>query len=244
MKTIAIIAPEYESLRSWVESIPEVFEHEGEVIYDKRNRIKVFEHEGVRYNVKRYRVPNLLNQWVYINLRPAKAARAFHYAQELRTAQIVTPEPFAYIVQRRGLRLQHSYLITRQVALKRDFYEFGFGSLQGREAIVEAMVDFAADMHQKSFLHLDFSPGNILFDTQDGKVDLAIVDINRLRFGKVSVEEGCKSFARLWGKEDFFRLIAHRYAQQRHADEDECLKMILKARSRFWKGRHISYEYE
>lgn len=244
MKTIAIIAPEHESLRSWVESIPERFEREGKTIYDKRNLIKVFEHEGVRYNVKRYRRPNLLNQWVYGHLRATKAERAFRYGEQLTALGIQTPQPVGYILQQEGGRLQYSYLITRQVDLSRNFYEFGHGPLAGRESIVEAMVDFAAEMHEKGVLHLDFSPGNILFDFCDEKVDFCIVDINRMRFGEVSVEEGCKSFARLWGKEDFFRLVAKRYAQARHADEDECLKMILKARSRFWKGRHISYEYE
>lgn len=244
MKTTVIIAPEAEALHAWVESLPERFEREGETIYNKRNLIKVFEHEGVRYNVKRYRAPNRLNQWVYVNIRPAKAARAFRYAVELRARQIATPEPVAYIVQRRGLRLQHSYLITRQESLPRDFYEFGRGPLQGREHIVEAMVKMAAEMHEKGVLHLDFSPGNILFEEVGGKVRLSVVDINRMRFGRVSVEEGCKSFARLWGKEDFFRLVARCYAQQRDADEAACLKIILKARTRFWKGRHISYEYE
>lgn len=244
MKTTVVIAANCEALRPWVTSIPEVFEHEGEVIYDKRNRIKVIRHEGVSYNVKRYRRPNILNQWVYGHLRAPKAERAFRYGKQLTALGIQTPEPVGYILQQEGGRLQHSYLITRQVDLSRDFYEFGHGPLAGREAIVEAMVDFAAAMHEKGVLHLDFSPGNILFDFRDEKVDFCIVDINRMRFGTVSVADGCRSFARLWGKEDFFRLIARRYAEVRHADEAECLKMILEARSRFWKGRHISYEYE
>lgn len=244
MKTTVVTAANSEALRPWMRSIPEVFEHEGEVIYDKRNRIKVIRHEGVCYNVKRYRRPNLLNQWVYGHLRATKAERAFRYGEQLTALGIQTPQPVGYILQQEGGRLQYSYLITRQVDLSRNFYEFGHGPLAGREAIVEAMVDFAAEMHEKGVLHLDFSPGNILFDFCDEKVDFCIVDINRMRFGEVSVEEGCKSFARLWGKEDFFRLIAHRYAERRHADEAECQRMILEARARFWKGRHISYEYE
>ena len=52
------INPKYEYLRAFLESIPDVFEKEGRVIYTGRNLIKVMEvPDGTVINVKRYHAP-------------------------------------------------------------------------------------------------------------------------------------------------------------------------------------------
>jgi hypothetical protein len=56
-----VINPEFEALRDFVESIPAKFAHEGRIIYDARNQIRVFTlPNGTEVNVKRYCVPMLL----------------------------------------------------------------------------------------------------------------------------------------------------------------------------------------
>ncbi|MDO4190925.1 MAG: lipopolysaccharide kinase InaA family protein [Bacteroidales bacterium] len=239
------VASTYSYLTDWLATLPQRFNYEGTTIYHKRNCIKVFEVNGVVLNVKQYCVPNFINRWVYALLRKPKAVRAYHNAERLALLGIVTPTPVAFLLQHQMGGLRTSYLITIQMPLSRDFYEFGHGTLDGRETIVAAMATMAAEMHEKGVMHKDFSPGNILFDVDnEGIPHFAIVDINRMRFGTVNIEQGCRSFARLWGKEDFFRIVAHHYAKARHADENNCLRLILAARKRFWKNRHISYEYE
>ena len=58
-----IVNPAYEHLRKFVESIPDIFESEGRVIYSGRNLIKVMTvDDGLEINIKRYGVPALLNR--------------------------------------------------------------------------------------------------------------------------------------------------------------------------------------
>ena len=44
---------------------------------------------------------------------------------------------------------------------------------------------YTAVMHEREVLHLDYSPGNILWDKDDEGYHFTVVDINRMRFGKV-----------------------------------------------------------
>ena len=54
------------ALTDYIASIPRIFDSEGEMIYDSRNRIKVFNApNGVLLNVKRYHVPTHLNRLIY-----------------------------------------------------------------------------------------------------------------------------------------------------------------------------------
>ena len=81
----------------------------------------------------------------------------------------------------------------------RNFYEFGRGGIDGREDILRAFARFTARVHEAGFLHVDYSPGNILFRKGAQGIDFCLVDINRMHFGLVSVRSGCENFARLWG---------------------------------------------
>ncbi|MFC2738627.1 MAG: aminoglycoside phosphotransferase, partial [Prevotella sp.] len=94
--------PKYEALRPFLLTIPESFDTVGEVIYQKRNTIKVItEPRGLRLNVKRYHVPKGPNRLVYSwGLRKPKGLRAFQYPSILLAKGIPTPEPVAYIEER------------------------------------------------------------------------------------------------------------------------------------------------
>lgn len=229
------VNPKYESLRGWLEQLPETFSRTGEIIYEERNQIRLIPVARLDLCVKRYKRPSLLQQIAY-RFRAPKAVRAYRNALRLRQSGIATPEPVAYILCGNGW-LQESYLVTLQSALHRNFYEFRDGNIRGKEDLIRAFARFTAQVHQAGVLHLDYSPGNILFDQVNGKWSFELVDINRLRFGNVSAREGCCNFCRLWGKRDFFETLSPAYAQARQIDEEQCLKWILKARERFWRHR-------
>jgi len=46
---------------------------------------------------------------------------------------------------------------------------------------------------------------------------------------------GCANFARLWGQKPFFNIVVRKYAEERNADPEQCLKQALQARRKFWK---------
>ncbi len=227
--------PQQSRFSDFVKSIHFQFDKGGTVIYKQRNEIRVFDVNGIPVNVKRFRVPGFLNRIVYSFFRPSKARRSFQYAMKLREKGIETPEPIAYILIKRGGLLYYSYYISKQVDYDHTLYEFGKGGISGREHILNAFAAFTARLHQKGVFHEDYSPGNILFKEKANEVEFCLVDINRIRFHNVSMHEGCSNFARLWGQEPFFRFVAKRYAEKRNFNPEECVKLVLSARERFWK---------
>ena len=227
--------PEQKQFSDFVNTIHRQFDKGGTVIYQQRNEIRVFEVNNLLINVKKFKIPNLFNRVVYTFFRKSKAQRSYMYAFKLKAMGIETPEPVAYILTKRGGLLQYSYYISRQVDYNRNLYEFGEGGIEGREHILDAFAGFTASIHEKGIFHKDYSPGNILFKVENGKVEFCIVDINRMRFGKVSVLQGCLNFVRLWGQKPFFDRVIRRYAELRHANPDKCMKTVWQARKKFWK---------
>lgn len=229
------INPKYSKFTRFISEMPLTFSQSGKVIYDGRNEIRVIVHDGLAINVKRYKVPNIINRMAYSSIRKPKCVRAYEYAFNLREKGFETPEPIAYIVERKGGLITTSYFISIQSDYDRMFYEFGKGGVEGREDIIRAFARYTAHLHEAGVFHKDYSPGNILFKKTDDEVRFSLVDINRMSFAPVSLEKGCSNFARLWGQEDFFRIIAEEYAAERNFNSRNCLKLILRYRRDFWK---------
>lgn len=231
-----MINKKYEHLRGWLERLPEDFEHLGEVIYDKRNQLRVIEApDGTLVNVKRYCKTHIVNRVVYsLGIRQPKGKRAFLYPTRLLERGISTPEPIAYIEERTCGLLGVSYFVSVQSPLGHTLYELGDAREGTYEEMADALGRFTARMHDREVLHLDYSPGNILWDKDDTGYHFAVVDINRMRFGKVNMEDGCAALRRLWGPKRFIELIARSYARARGFDEDEAVRLTMQARTAFW----------
>ena len=205
----------------------------GEIIYKERNEIRCVVHDGMTFCIKRYCVPHGIKRLIYGIFRTPKVVRAYEYALKLSELGVATPEPVAMMQCKDG----YSFLVTPMSRLKRNFYEFRDGKIEGKEDIIRAFARFTADAYRKGILHLDYSPGNILFDKIDGEWHFEMVDINRMRFGNVGKRQGCFNFCRLWGKRDFFEVLSDEYSKVMNYDSQECLKLILKGRERFWRHR-------
>lgn len=229
-----IVNPQQTQFSDFVRSIPSRFDKEGTVIYKKRNEVRVFNVDGVLLNVKRFKVPIFPNRVIYSFFRPSKAERSFRYSMKLIEKGIDSPEPVACLLTKRGGLLHYSYYISRQLEDVRTFYEFGEGGITGREHILNAFATFTARIHEKGVYHKDYSPGNILFKDNGSEVTFSLVDVNRIQFGPVSVRKGCWNFARLWGHEPLFRLVAEKYAAERQADPEMCVKWVFQAKNQFW----------
>lgn len=230
-----IINPEYEHLRDYLTHIDEHFEHEGREIHKGRNSIRVCRTAGLELNVKRYAIPAWPNRFIYSFIRSPKGMRAYIYPQILLQKGFETPVPVAYIEERRFGLIAHSYFVSLQCPYTRRFYEFGNTPAGECTDVVTAFARFTARLHTAGIMHLDYSPGNILFDHINGNWHFALVDTNRMYFGPVSVRRGCANMARLWGQPDFFYLLAEEYAAARGADAALCRRWIMKAREHFWR---------
>ena len=110
----------------------------------------------------------------------------------------------------------------------RDFEKTVFPN---QEQILRAIARTTAMLHENGLLHKDYSAGNILFRTIDEKVEVEIIDLNRMRFGNVGIEAGCKNFERLPGTHEMFAILAEEYAKARGFDVQTCLELIEQAHS-------------
>lgn len=232
-----VINQRYEFLRPFIEALPEVFDTMGGIIYKGRNILKRYDVDGLSLVVKSFKKPHLINRFVYTSIRPSKASRSYHVAEELLKRGVVTPEPIAYI-EERNFGLKRSFYVTRETLWKREMREFWhIPEIGDREFILRAFGIFTGEMHKKNVLHLDYSPGNILFDVIDGLPYFTVVDVNRVRFGKITEEEGYKNFERLWLPNHTFVIIAKAYADYMGYDTHTAIERICYYKDCFMKGR-------
>ncbi len=234
-----MINPTYEHLRSYIERLPLVFETEGREIYRLRNLIKVFEApDGTQLNVKRYHVPRGLSRLVYsLSIRKPKGYRAFVYPNRLLANGIPTPEPVAYIEECNSINmLGYSYFVSLQCPYEYTLYEMITATPTLYMPMADAVAKLATQMHAANILHLDFTPGNILWrKNADGDFNFCIVDINRMRFGQVDFEDGLKNLIKFWGPKEFLSQIFRTYALLHGVDPSFAQRLGLEWRQQFWK---------
>lgn len=231
------INPRYIRLKTFIESLPAIFEQQGEVIYNARNKIKVITApDGTLLNVKRFHVPHGLNKIIYSwGIRQPKGRRAYDYAEVLTEREIGTPLPVALIEERNVMgMLGFSYLVTLQCDYGHTLYEMGKAKPGEYEEMAKALAHFAAELHDCKILHKDFTPGNVLWKRDDCGFHFMLVDINRMRFGTVSAKAGLKNLCRLWGPKDFMRLLVGEYARTRGYDEAKAVGYVMEKRRKFW----------
>jgi len=234
LRTRLIINPAYQELEDFIRNLPETFDFTGETIYDGRNTIKIIDTKSIRVNVKSFQKPNIINKFVYGNFRKSKAQRSFEYANILIKNKIDTPTPIGYMELRSGLSFGQSYYISVQEDFDGIMREFQRGTLAGRENLLQQFAQFTADMHEKQILHMDYSPGNILYKKSGESFRFYLVDLNRMFFGQISKEKGCQNFCRLWGNEEMISYIASEYAKARDFDIKTCIELTLSYHREFW----------
>lgn len=217
------------TLTSYVKALPALFEYDsGTVIYKGRNELREMDWYGTKVVIKSFRVPNLINRIAYGVFRSSKAQRSFEYAEMLRREGIGSPAPVAYYTERNGLLFTRSYYVSLKSECPYSYVNLMRGDFPGQEEILRAIARTTAALHEKGYLHKDYSRGNILFRHTDKGVEVEIIDLNRIRFRTVDMEEGCRNFERLPGTPEMFAILADEYAKARGFDANECLKLILK----------------
>ncbi|MDR0824515.1 MAG: glycosyltransferase [Prevotella sp.] len=225
-----IMGNDFQDLSSFMRTLPIHFENEGILIYEGRNRLKEFDVHDYKLIVKSYRIPHLINRIAYNFFRASKARRSYGYALMLRKAGIHTPAPVGFYSTGTWLLFGHSYFVSLKSECPFTYRNLAEDNFQGdKERVLRAIARTTAALHEKGFLHKDYSGGNILFRETVEDVIVEIVDLNRMRFGKVGLETGCKNFERLTGTREMFAVLADEYAKARGFDAEKCLELIEKS---------------
>jgi len=231
-----VINPAYAVLKSFITKIPVLFEQEGELVYIARNQLRHYSVEGYDVIVKRYKQPHLINRIAYTYFRPSKAKRAYEYAFKLLKLGINSPAPIAYIEQYKSGLLTYGYFISiyeKNYSVIRDF----MSGIQIDDSLLKELAFYIADLHSKGVLHLDMSPGNILYYKQGTNYNFTLIDINRMQFlPTVSKIKRFKSFKRLAENESVLTSIAKIYAQASGMNVNETVTEISKYSTNFFSA--------
>ncbi len=231
--------PDYVDMYDFVQMIPAYFRlGKGKLLYKGRNELREFDVNGTKMIVKSFARPNWINKIAYAFFRPSKARRSFEYAILLTRRGIGTPCPVGYCTCKKGLLFSDSYYVSLKSSCPYTYRHFADPeftehlSLGDRRRILEAIADTTAQLHDAGYYHKDYSAGNILFDLpadNNARIPVEIVDLNRIRFGPVNEEKGCRNFDRLPGSDEMAEIISERYAQRRGFSKSKCRKWIARA---------------
>lgn len=226
------MSDEYKGLEYWVKSLPVRWTNkEGEVIHSRRNELRDMTFGGVDMIVKSFAVPNLLNRLVYGVFRKSKAQRSYEYAEKLNSLGIKSPAPIAYYTERCGLLFSHSYYISRKSTCRYTFYDvIDNVKLENRELYLRCVGRMTAKMHEAGVYPLDYSGGNILLDVVEGEPQFELVDLNRMSFGRIDMDKGCRGFERLNVEPSALAIMAQEYAKERGFDEAKCVELVQQYR--------------
>ena len=233
--TKTVINPKYQKLEKFIKELPLIFDESGDITYSARNTIKTFDAGGYRVNVKSFKKPIFINQIAYVTVRSSKAKRSYLNAQKLIEKGFATPDPIAYIEQKELGLLTNSYYLSVHDEFDGILRELQTGTIELHKELIRQFALFIADLHEKQVLHLDFSPGNILYKLKDGVYTFYLVDLNRMTFDKpIDLDMACTNFSRLWGSDDMMRYMIEVYAKIRNLDEKLCIEKVFKHRQEFW----------
>lgn len=191
-----VLNPRFEHLRKYVEEIPAKMETRGRLLESGRNLIKEDVVEGVHLVIKSYRRIYLPNRIRYSYFYPSKAQRAYDYAHKLIGNGFNTPAPIAYIEVKKNTLIQASYFICEYTNLT-TLTSVVQKKVVPPPNLMTELARFTYSLHQKHIYHIDYSVGNILYRENDGRIDFALIDNNRMQFGPVPFKKGIKNLVRL-----------------------------------------------
>ena len=240
MKYKFVINPKYESLKGFIQQIPQKFDFEGFLIYDGRNQVRVFHETGEKIVVKRFHKPYYHQRFDYTFMRPSKARRAYTYGLQLLEKNICTPEPIACVEEYKFGLFYRCYLVSTfcgdpDARVLREEPE-------GHDDLVDAIAHFLVDMHEKGFLHGDTNLSNFLYrkDEKTGGYHITTIDINRSRFVENPTQAEClRNLMRVTHVRLTMQKIVTRYAQLRGWNVEESLKVVLEKLDEFERKKEM-----
>lgn len=223
------IAPGYEVLEEWLESLPEAYKSGGVSIFKDRNEVKVFNVKGFELNVKSFRITHFINRFAYVYIRGSKAARSFQNARTLLEAGAATPDPVTYVECISNGILGKSYYVSLQHHhdfTLRDVLDY---QIPDRQNILIQWVHYTwLYLHKHGIFHLDYSPGNTLIKKEGDLYHFAVVDLNRMKFIPVDFWTGIKNFRQLHTDTETLELIATQYAALCNISSEVAIETLLK----------------
>jgi hypothetical protein len=197
-----------------------------ETIHKARNELKIIQYNGMDTIVKSFKIPNIFRRVYYTYFRDTKSKKSYEYSLKIKD---FTPNAIGYIEFYENKLLSDSYFISEKFeynfTIREPLLEENF---ENREEVFKAFARFTFELHENEILHKDYSPGNILIKKIYDKFLFKIVDINRMEFRPLSLDERLLNFSKLWAQDIYLEIIVKEYARLINADEKECVSKAIK----------------
>ncbi|SFV61627.1 FIG00388958: hypothetical protein [hydrothermal vent metagenome] len=220
------INPLYEKqFKNFLLNIQKYFKQNKNSIHKARNELKIISYDDIDIVVKSFKIPNFLRRIIYTYFRDSKAKKSYEYSLKIGD---FTPTPIGYIEFYKNTLLAESYFTSekfdydftiREPLLDENFVD--------RENIFRSFAHFTYQLHEAGILHKDYSPGNILIKKREDAYIFKVVDINRMEFHPLSLQERLQNFDKLWADDNDLTVIIKHYAKIANLDEKESIKKAL-----------------
>jgi len=195
-------------------------------IHKARNELKIINYNDIDTVVKSFKVPNFFRRIFYTFFRDSKAKKSYEYSIKIGD---FTPNPIGYIEFYDNNLLNESYFISEKFdydfTIREPLLDVNF---KNQIEIFKQFAKFTYLLHEKGILHKDYSPGNILIKQKNDDYVFKIVDINRMKFKELSLEERLKNFSQLWALDEYLTIIIKEYSNLIQENESKCLRIALQ----------------
>ncbi|MCR4602284.1 MAG: lipopolysaccharide kinase InaA family protein [Prevotella sp.] len=234
-----VIDPSFSSQTDYISQIPSMLQRgEGEVVYDKRNRVVRFRHDGLSMMVKRFKRVNFIQQIAYTFFNKSKAERAFLFAETYRQRGIDTPQRVAYMEQSCCGLFSVGFFISLEAKgtethlLLREVQDFSHD-------LADAVARQVILMHSRGILHGDLNLSNFLCQETPEGYHFTMIDINRSHFtdGWPGDDQCMENLVRLTHRRDLYEYLVRSYARQRGWSEETTAQQALLLLDRFENKR-------
>jgi len=216
---------ELKDYKKYLLNISELFNSSSKIVYQGRNIIKNIEIDNRLWSIKSFSKPKHINKIIYSFLRDSKAKRSFEYS--LKISEFV-PKPLGYIEYYSNNILRDSYFISQSFDYDFTIRDILFDKLDDKKIeILREFAKFSYQLHQNNIEHLDYSPGNILIKKDTNGYIFKIVDINRMKFHSLDLQQRAINFARVWLRDEDMEIIIREYAKIASFSYKEMLKFAL-----------------
>ena len=213
----------FENFQDFLLNIKSYFNDSSQTIHKARNELKIINYDNIDTVVKSFKVPNILRKIIYTYFRDSKAKKSYEYSLRIKE---FTPQPIGYIEFYTTGLIDDSYFISEKFDYDFTIREPLLDSkFEDRDEIFKAFARFTYSLHQNNILHQDYSPGNILIKKSSDGFVLKIVDINRMDFKELTLDERLKNFNKLWANDDDIKTMAKEYALVSNKDARNCIKI-------------------
>lgn len=226
------VNPDYSDLADFIYNIPENFDLWCSVVYSDRNEIREGYVNGIHLAVKSFKRITWANRIIFATIRKSKARRSYEFSMRILQKGISTPYPVAYIDCYKNFRLDKSYYVSLFTDWK-PVDELFSDPLPESIGNLQQFAYFSYKLHKAGIYHNDFNLENILFMKNKDNLDFALIDNNRIHFGKYSDKRGLKNFSRFDLSVEKLAVISSTYSEVAGINDLKALGIMIISRTRF-----------